>query len=74
VARNHELCRAVGVYARALLAFQRQRAQQRGIRDGRATVEDPRDIREVSREVGTRPPRWLPSPRHFVEGRQSNSC
>jgi hypothetical protein len=35
LAWNHELCRAVlGVYARALLALQRQRARQRGIRDG----------------------------------------
>ena len=37
LAWNHDLCRAVlGVYARALLAFQCQRARQRGIRDGRS--------------------------------------
>ena len=34
---NHDLCRAVlGVYARALLAFQRRRAWQRGIREGQS--------------------------------------
>jgi len=37
LAWNHELSRAVlGVYARALLAFQRRRAQRCGIRDGRS--------------------------------------
>ncbi len=34
---NHPLCRAVpGVYARALLGFQRRQARRRGIRDGHA--------------------------------------
>ena len=37
LAWNHDLCRAVlGVYARALLAFQRRRAWQRGIREGQS--------------------------------------
>ncbi|MBI2322134.1 MAG: transposase zinc-binding domain-containing protein [Chloroflexi bacterium] len=36
LAWDHGLCRAVlGVYARALLGFERRRARQRGIRDGR---------------------------------------
>ncbi len=37
LAWNHDLCRAVlGVYVRALLAFQRRRARRDGIRDGRS--------------------------------------
>jgi hypothetical protein len=39
LAWNHDLCRAVlGVYARALLAFQRRRAWQHGIRGGQSGV------------------------------------
>ena len=37
LAWNHDLCRGIlGVYARALLSFQRGRAQQSGVRDSRS--------------------------------------